>query len=71
MLGLLTTKEAPLESEAELRGRIEEAAGVRSLDDLAISTQCGFASAANAPMTTDEQFAKLQLVSTLAHSIWS
>lgn len=71
VLGLLTTKEAPLESEAELRGRIDEAAGVRALDDLAISTQCGFASAANAPMTAEEQFAKLQLVSSLAHNIWA
>lgn len=71
VLGLLTTKEAPLESESELRRRIDEAAGIRALDDLAVSTQCGFASAANAPMTAEEQQAKLQLVSSLAHSIWA
>jgi 5-methyltetrahydropteroyltriglutamate--homocysteine methyltransferase len=70
VLGLLTTKEAPLESESDLRRRIDEAAGVRALDDLAISTQCGFASAANAPMTVEEQQAKIKLVSSLAKSVW-
>jgi 5-methyltetrahydropteroyltriglutamate--homocysteine methyltransferase len=71
VLGLLTTKAAPLESGDELKRRIEEAAGIRSLDDLAISTQCGFASATNAPMTVEEQQAKIQLVGSLARSVWA
>jgi 5-methyltetrahydropteroyltriglutamate--homocysteine methyltransferase len=70
VLGLLTTKEAPLESRASIEARIEEAAGIKPLAELALSTQCGFASAQNAPMTVDEEIAKLTLVSGVAHSIW-
>jgi len=71
VLGLLTTKEAPLEDEKVLEGRITEAASYKDLVDLALSTQCGFASAANAPMTPDEQRAKLELVANLSHRLWS
>jgi 5-methyltetrahydropteroyltriglutamate--homocysteine methyltransferase len=71
VLGLLTTKEATLESPSELEARIEEATNYIELEDLALSTQCGFASAANAPMTFDEQRAKLELVTTSARRIWS
>jgi len=42
----------------------------KSLDDLALSTQCGFASAANAPMTAEEQRSKLDLVVNVAHHTW-
>jgi 5-methyltetrahydropteroyltriglutamate--homocysteine methyltransferase len=71
VLGLLTTKEAPLEDEHELEARITEATHYKQLGELALSTQCGFASAANAPMTTAEQQAKLERVSTIAHRLWS
>lgn len=70
VLGLLTTKDGRLEDPANVRARIEEAARERPLDQLALSTQCGFASAANAPMTPDEQRAKLQLVAEVAHELW-
>jgi 5-methyltetrahydropteroyltriglutamate--homocysteine methyltransferase len=70
VLGMLTTKEAPLENEKLIETRLEEAATHKPLEELAISTQCGFASAANAPMTTDEQRAKLELVATVAHHTW-
>ena len=39
-------KEAQLESEDELRRRIHEAAEYVPFEHLAVSTQCGFASAA-------------------------
>jgi 5-methyltetrahydropteroyltriglutamate--homocysteine methyltransferase len=71
VLGLLTTKAAPLEDEGDLEARIGEATKFRPLEDLALSTQCGFASAANAPMTVDEQRAKLQRVATVAHRVWA
>jgi 5-methyltetrahydropteroyltriglutamate--homocysteine methyltransferase len=70
VLGLLTTKDGKLEAEADVRARIEEAAGTKPLDQLALSTQCGFASAANAPMSEAQQRAKLELVSTIAHDVW-
>ena len=71
VLGLLTTKDGSLEDEKMLEGRVEEASGYRAFGDLALSTQCGFASAANAPMSPDEQRAKLELVAKLAHRFWA
>ena len=70
VLGLLTTKDGALEGRAEVEGRIAEAARHRPLEELALSTQCGFASAANAPMSDKEQRAKLELVGEVAHSTW-
>jgi len=70
VLGLLTTKDGRLESEEELEQRIEEAASLKPLDELALSTQCGFASAANAPMSLAEQDAKLERVAQLARRVW-
>ncbi|MGH8979935.1 MAG: cobalamin-independent methionine synthase II family protein [Acidimicrobiales bacterium] len=71
VLGLVTTKSASLEERGAVEARVAEAAQVRGLDTLALSTQCGFASAENAPMTADEQAAKLRLVADVAHSIWA
>jgi 5-methyltetrahydropteroyltriglutamate--homocysteine methyltransferase len=71
VLGLLTTKDGTLEDPADVRRRVEEAAGVKALEDLALSTQCGFASATNAPMTMEQEQAKLALVGSLAKSIWA
>jgi 5-methyltetrahydropteroyltriglutamate--homocysteine methyltransferase len=70
VLGLLTTKAGALESREELEGRIKEAAELKPLDELALSTQCGFASAANAPMTTEQQEAKMAQVITVAKDVW-
>jgi 5-methyltetrahydropteroyltriglutamate--homocysteine methyltransferase len=44
VLGLITTKEPEIESEALLRERVEEASRYVPLDRLALSPQCGFAS---------------------------
>lgn len=70
VLGLLTTKAGELEPAAVLKARIEEASRTRELGLLALSTQCGFASAANAPMTTAEQRAKLERVVEVARDVW-
>lgn len=69
--GLVTTKDGALEDEWEIERRLDEAATVKPLQELALSTQCGFASAANAPMSEEQQQAKLRLVSTVAHRVWS
>jgi 5-methyltetrahydropteroyltriglutamate--homocysteine methyltransferase len=71
VLGLLTTKDATLESADTIAARISEAAEIRPLDELAISTQCGFASFSNAPMNRDQQQAKLDLVAATARQVWS
>lgn len=71
VLGLLTTKTAELESEADLERRLDEAAKVKEFGELALSTQCGFSSAANAPMTVEEQQAKLRLVVSITQRVWA
>jgi methionine synthase II (cobalamin-independent) len=70
VLGLLSTKSGGLEDAPAIEARIEEAARVRPLDSLALSTQCGFASAANAPMSVDQQRAKLERVVEVAQRVW-
>jgi 5-methyltetrahydropteroyltriglutamate--homocysteine methyltransferase len=71
VLGLLSTKTAGLEDYGAVERRISEAAAFKPLDKLALSTQCGFSSAANAPMTEEEQWQKLALVCTAARAIWA
>ncbi len=71
VLGLLTTKSPKLEYEADVLARIEEAAGYKPAAELALSTQCGFASVPVAnPVTPEAQRAKLELVVRLARQVW-
>ena len=71
VLGLLTTKSPRLEYDADILARIKEAAHVKSLDELALSPQCGFASVPIAnPVTPADQRAKLELVVRLARQVW-
>ena len=44
VLGLVSSKKAQLESKDELKQRIEAAAAFATLERLALSPQCGFAS---------------------------
>jgi 5-methyltetrahydropteroyltriglutamate--homocysteine methyltransferase len=71
VLGLVTTKTPKLESQDDLRRRIDEASRYVPLENLAISTQCGFASvAAGNLLTIDEQWRKLELVASTARKVW-
>jgi 5-methyltetrahydropteroyltriglutamate--homocysteine methyltransferase len=72
VLGLMTSKSPVLEPAAELRRRIDEAATLVDIGNLALSPQCGFASVAEGGnhLTEDEQFAKLRLVADTARAIW-
>ncbi len=71
VLGLLTTKEGELEDAALIEQRIREAARYVPLENLALSTQCGFASAgAGNPITPEEQSAKLRRVVEVARKVW-
>ena len=63
VLGLVSSKTPVLESQDELRRRIDEAARYVPLENLALSPQCGFAStSAGNVLTPDQQKAKLELV---------
>ena len=71
VLGLLTTKSPRIEYDDDVLARIGEAARHKPLDELALSTQCGFASVPIAnPVTPAVQRAKLDLVVRLAHRVW-
>jgi 5-methyltetrahydropteroyltriglutamate--homocysteine methyltransferase len=71
VLGLVTTKQPALESQDDLRRRIDEAARYVPLENLALSTQCGFASvAAGNLLSIDDQWRKLELVAETARKVW-
>ncbi len=71
VLGIISTKVAALESQADMVQRVEAAARVMPLDDLAVSPQCGFASTAPGNLLTeDEQWAKMKLVVDVAKQVW-
>ncbi|HEY2602556.1 MAG TPA: cobalamin-independent methionine synthase II family protein [Thermoleophilaceae bacterium] len=70
-LGLVSTKFDELESLDELRGRVDEAAKHHPKEQLAISTQCGFASVAMGnEISPEAQERKLRLVAEAARTIW-
>ena len=71
VLGLISSKTSTLEDKATLRARVEDACQHVSLDRLAMSPQCGFASVDTGnPVTPQVQEAKLRLVVELARDIW-
>ncbi len=71
VLGLVTTKKPRLETEDELKRRIEEASRFVPLERLALSPQCGFASTMEGNrITPDDQRRKLELVGRVAKSVW-
>jgi 5-methyltetrahydropteroyltriglutamate--homocysteine methyltransferase len=71
VLGLITTKEPALESEDELLRRVEQASKYVPIEHLAVSTQCGFASAASGNLISwDDMKRKLELVAKVARSVW-
>jgi 5-methyltetrahydropteroyltriglutamate--homocysteine methyltransferase len=71
VLGLVTTKKPELETETELKARIEEAARYVPLERLALSPQCGFASTMEGNrISHDVQKRKLELVGRVARSVW-
>jgi 5-methyltetrahydropteroyltriglutamate--homocysteine methyltransferase len=71
VLGLVSSKVPALESPAELRRRIAEAARHVPLEHLALSPQCGFASTMEGNLLSeDQQWAKLDLVVRTAREVW-
>jgi len=71
VLGLVNTKSPELESVDALRRRIDEAAGIVPLEQLALSPQCGFASVALGNLlTANDQWRKLERVVETAHLVW-
>lgn len=72
VLGLITTKTGRVETVDELTRRIEEAARYISLDQLALSPQCGFASEIGGNLLSeDDQWRKLDVMLETAARVWS
>ncbi len=71
VLGLVSSKEAELESVESLAKRIDEAARYVPLERLSLSPQCGFASAVSGnPITEDLEKAKLARIVETAMQVW-
>jgi 5-methyltetrahydropteroyltriglutamate--homocysteine methyltransferase len=71
VLGLVTSKHAQLESKDALKRRIDEAAKVVPIEQLAISPQCGFSSTADGNVISVEgQMEKLLLCVRVAQDVW-
>ena len=70
-LGLVTTKSGALENPDELKRRIDEAATIVPIEQLALSPQCGFASTEEGNVLTEsEQWAKVEETVALAAEVW-
>ncbi len=74
VLGLVSSKEPRLETRDELKRRIGEAAKFCSLDQLALTSQCGFQGAAQrdgAHIDYDLQWRKLELIVETTREVWN
>jgi methionine synthase II (cobalamin-independent) len=70
-VGAVSSKRAALESDDDVVRALEEAGRYADIDQLAISTQCGFASEAQGNLLTeDDQWRKLELVGRVADRVW-
>ncbi|WP_181780048.1 cobalamin-independent methionine synthase II family protein [Pseudonocardia pini] len=72
VLGLVSTKTTRVETVDEIVGRLHEATAHIPAEQLALSTQCGFASMVDAhpDLTEDVQAAKLDLVAEATAAFW-
>lgn len=72
VLGLVSTKTPDLETEDELKRRIDEAAKLVPLERLALSPQCGFSSGGGGgqPITQDDTRRKIELMQRVADDVW-
>ncbi len=71
VLGLVTSKSGAMESRADVLRRIEEAAKFIDIDQLCLSSQCGFASSEEGnTLSEDEQWKKLEFIVSIAEEVW-
>jgi 5-methyltetrahydropteroyltriglutamate--homocysteine methyltransferase len=71
VVGVITSKSGQLEKKDDIKRRLEEASKYASLDQLALSPQCGFASTEEGNiLTEEEQWAKLRLAVEVAQEVW-
>ena len=71
VLGLLTSKSGKLENKDEVIARIKEASEYVPLENIYLSTQCGFASTEEGNVITEEdQWKKIALIKEIVEEVW-
>ena len=72
VLGLITSKFPQLEDKDAIKARIKEASEYVPLNQLCLSTQCGFSSTEEGNVLShEEQWAKIRLVVEVAKEVWA
>ncbi len=72
VLGLITSKFGELEPTEEIKQRITEATQFVTLDQLALSPQCGFASTEDGnELSKEQQWDKMRAVVSIANEVWN
>ncbi len=72
VLGLITSKKPELESKEVIKSRIKEASQYVPLENLSLSTQCGFASTEEGNhLTEEQQWDKIKLVIEIANEVFA
>ncbi|WP_042225372.1 5-methyltetrahydropteroyltriglutamate--homocysteine S-methyltransferase [Oceanobacillus manasiensis] len=71
ILGLITSKSGELEDRESIKARIKEASQYVPLDQLCLSTQCGFASTHHGnKLTEEDQWNKLKYIVEISKEVW-
>jgi 5-methyltetrahydropteroyltriglutamate--homocysteine methyltransferase len=71
ILGLVTTKSARQETQAELTARIKQASQYLPIERLGISPQCGFATSIGGnALSVEDQRRKLRVICETARAVW-
>lgn len=71
VLGLVTSKTGDMETRDAIMRRIDEASKYVDLDQLCLSSQCGFASTEEGnTLTEEQQWAKLELIVNVSKEVW-
>jgi 5-methyltetrahydropteroyltriglutamate--homocysteine methyltransferase len=71
VLGLLSTKTSDIETVEDLKRRIDQASRFLPLEQLALSTQCGFGGIDSRVLSEDEMWGKLDRIVETAGQVWS
>ncbi|UJL47708.1 5-methyltetrahydropteroyltriglutamate--homocysteine S-methyltransferase [Virgibacillus sp. NKC19-16] len=71
VLGVLTSKNGELEDKESIKARIQEASQYVPLEQICLSTQCGFASTHHGnKLTEEDQWRKLKFIVDISKEIW-
>ncbi len=68
---MLTSKSGKLENKEEVIARIKESSEYVPLENIYLSTQCGFASTEEGNILTEEdQWEKIALIKEIVEEVW-